>query len=180
MREEEGVDPPPIETLLDGGGGGGHRGTGRKGGSDNSWSAPPPPRAVASSPLVKKAAAKKKKAAADEPALSPEAADLARSLRAELRKGPLECLELLCTHNGGETSIRFDPLVELFCALERRGLCRAKVTEDALVISTLDKAATPHMCSNPRGRSTNVMLHSIAWIRRFFTDSGFPVSAFSS
>ena len=111
------------------------------------------------------------------PELTPQQNQLVESLRSTLRKGPLECLEILCSHDGRETSVYFEPLAELCSILHDHKVLSCEVKAKQMLI----KGFGQNMSYNiEKGRAgDHIKLHSIADVRALLRDANFPESGFS-
>ena len=111
------------------------------------------------------------------PELTPQQKKFVESLRKTLRKGPLECLEILCSHDGRETSVYFEPLAELCIVLHDHKVLSCEVKAKQMLI----KGFGQNMSYNiEKGRAgDHIKLHSIADVRALLRDANFPESAFS-
>jgi hypothetical protein len=190
IPEKKGITPPPIYSSADlkemerikmvkkrdkiendklkmvnsyaGGGGGGGAGGG---GGGFSSSRPPLVPKVKIIPVTL-------------PTLTPEQKTLVDSLKAKLRKNARECLNILCSHDGRETSVHSDALSELCHVLQDHGILTAILKGNKLIIKdniTSSKSFCIDMNNHAQG---HVMLHSIADVRNLLRSSNFPEFAF--
>jgi hypothetical protein len=111
------------------------------------------------------------------PEITPLQKELVESLHKTLRKGALECLEILCSHDGRETSVYFEPLAELCSILHDHKVLSCEVKAKQMLI----KGFGQNMSYNiEKGRAgDHIKLHSIADVRALLRDANFPESAFS-
>jgi hypothetical protein len=119
----------------------------------------------------------KKKVFVAKPELTPQQKELVESLRKTLRKGPLECLEILCSHDGRETSVYYEPLAELCSILHDHKVFSCEVKAKQMLIKEFGQNMSYNI---EKGRAgDHIKLHSIADVRALMRSANFPESAFS-
>jgi hypothetical protein len=86
-------------------------------------------------------------------------------------------LEILCSHDGRETSVYFEPLAELCSILHDYKVLSCEVKAKQMLI----KGFGQNMSYNiEKGRAgDHIKLHSIADVRALLRDANFPESGFS-
>jgi hypothetical protein len=123
--------------------------------------------------------APKKKVVAIVPTLSAEQKILVDSIDSKLRKPSRECLNILCAHDGRETSVNSDALYELCTILQDHGILTATKKGNKLVIKD-NIASSKSFCIDMNNHAQgHVMLHSIADVRNILREANFPEFAFA-
>lgn len=107
---------------------------------------------------------------------SKEQLDLVASLRATLRRNPLECLTIICCHDGRETSVFFDSLAELCTVLHDYKVIIAEVNKSQIKIKNIGNITQP-FCIEKRGKE-HILQHAVAEVRRQLNNAYFPVWEF--
>jgi len=146
--------------------GGGPGGGGPGGGGGGGIGMPPP-------------APKKKAAPVAKPILTAEQKILVDSLMSKLRKPARDCLNILCAHDGRETSVYSDALYELCTVLQEHGILTATKKGNKLVIKD-NIVGSKSFCIDMNNHAQgHVMLHSIADVRSILRSVSFPEFAFA-
>ena len=157
-------DKMKMASICAGGGGGGGAG----GGGGGIISSRPP--------LVPK---KKIISVTPIPTLTPEQKTLVDSLKAKLRKAARECLNILCSHDGRETSVHSEALSELCHVLQDHGILTAILKGNKLIIKDNISSSKSFCIDMNNHAQGHVMLHSIADVRNLLRASNFPEFAFT-
>jgi hypothetical protein len=111
------------------------------------------------------------------PVLTPQQNELVESLRKTLRKGPLECLEILCCHDGRETSVYFEPLAELCSILHDHKVFSCEVKPKQILVKGFGQNISFNI---EKGRAgDHIKLHSISDVRALMRAANFPESGFN-
>ena len=143
-------------------------GAGGGGGGGGAGIPPPPP-------------SKKKVVSAPPPppTLTAEQKILVDSLQSKLRKPARECLNILCAHDGRETSVYSDAVYELCTVLQDHGILTVNKKGNKLVIKdNIDNSRSFCIDINNHAQG-HVMLHSVADIRNLLRNANFPEFAFA-
>ena len=122
---------------------------------------------------------KKKVAPVAKPILTAEQKILVDSLMSKLRKPARDCLNILCAHDGRETSVYSDALYELCTVLQEHGILTATKKGNKLVIKD-NIVGSKSFCIDMNNHAQgHVMLHSIADVRNILRSVSFPEFAFA-
>ena len=114
-----------------------------------------------------------------QPKLTAEQQKLVDSLKSKLRKPAFECLNILCAHDGRETSVYSEALYELCTVLQDHGLLTATKKGHKLVIKD-NIVGSKSFCIDMNNHAQgHVMLHSIADVRNVLRNANFPEFAFT-
>ena len=108
---------------------------------------------------------------------SKEQLDLVASLRATLRRNPLECLTIICCHDGRETSVFFDSLAELCTVLHDHKVIIAEINKTQIKIKNIGNITQP-FCIEKRGKE-HILQHAVAEVRRQLNNAYFPMWEFT-
>ena len=127
-------------------------------------------------PLVPK---KKTISVTPSPTLTPEQKTLVDSLKAKLRKAARECLNILCAHDGRETSVHSEALSELCHVLQDHGILTAVLKGNKLIIKDNISSSRSFCIDMNNHAQGHVMLHSIADVRNLLRTANFPEFAFA-
>jgi len=106
-----------------------------------------------------------------------EQLELVASLRATLRRNPLECLTIICCHDGRETSVFFDNLAELCTVLHDHKVIIAEVSKSQIKIKNIGNITQP-FCIEKRGKE-HILQHAVAEVRRQLNNAYFPTWEFT-
>jgi len=114
-----------------------------------------------------------------QPKLTAEQQKLVDSLKSKLRKPAFECLNILCAHDGRETSVYSEALYELCTVLQDHGLMTANKKGNKLIIKD-NIVGSKSFCIDMNNHAQgHVMLHSIADVRNVLRNANFPEFAFA-
>lgn len=108
---------------------------------------------------------------------SKEQLELVASLRSTLRRNPLECLTIICCHDGRETSVFFDSLAELCTVLHDHMVIIAEVNKSQIKIKNIGNITQP-FCIEKRGKE-HILQHAVAEVRRQLNNAYFPMWEFT-
>ena len=86
------------------------------------------------------------------------------------------CLHVLCSHDGGEQTLTWRPMLALLQALQDEKVCTHVLTPKGELLVKGVKVDNSQRIHKPRGESDGIMLNSIAFLRRMLGDEGFPVT----
>jgi len=106
-----------------------------------------------------------------------EQLELVTSLQANLRRNPLMCLTIICSHDGRETNVAFDHLSELCTVLHDHKVIVAEVNKTQIKIKNIGNITQP-FCIEKRGKE-HVMQHAVAEVRKQLNNANFPVWEFT-
>jgi len=120
----------------------------------------------------------KKKSAPVIPEMTEEQKALVNSLKLNLKKSPMYCLQILCSHDGRETSVFFEALAELCQVLNDHGVI-SSVVKDGKKLIVKDTKQNGNSYTIDKRAVGPVMLHSIADVRSLLRDINFPEHAFN-
>ena len=134
--------------------------------------------AIASLNTSEPIAPKKKKAVSNK-TIRDEDLQLVQSLQSNLRKGPLDYLNILCSQDGREQSIYYDTLLELCLELHRHSVFVCDVNDKRMIIYENEKHTKTYCITNRDGK-TPIKLYSITEIRTILRNAKFPEYAFRS
>jgi hypothetical protein len=120
----------------------------------------------------------KKKITAVIPEMTSEQKALVNSLKLNLKKSPMYCLQILCSHDGRETSVFFEALAELCQVLNDHGII-SSVVKDGKKLIVKDTKQNGNSYTIDKRAVGPVLLHSIADVRSLLRDINFPEHAFT-
>jgi hypothetical protein len=103
-------------------------------------------------------------------------------VRAGLRKPAMACLEILCSHDGRETSVFYEPLAEVLTLRAELGVVSLKVKKDALALNYVGAGAggAGFNVVKPRTARGHVIQHSTAEVRMVMRHANFPFEEFAA